>query len=185
MRRLSAPTWKVRRALGALLPGERRFRASVRTMNAFSQQIIGARRRKANDGSPLGPDLISRFLAKGSKFVAGKDKAGGGGFSDKELRDLVLNFLIAGRDTTACALSWTWLELLRRPAMLAKVRAEADAVFGPRGERGGDGAEYTYERVRGLRYTQARRAPFASRTRTRTGPVPRSLLLSITVGTTN
>ena len=88
-----------------------------------------ARRRKANDGSPLGPDLISRFLAKGSKFVAGKDKASGGGFSDKELRDLVLNFLIAGRDTTACALSWTLYELLRHPAVAARVRADEERAL--------------------------------------------------------
>ena len=47
---------------------------------------------------------LSRFLDKGSTFISGKASEG---FSDKELRDLVLNFLIAGRDTTACALSWT------------------------------------------------------------------------------
>jgi len=31
------------------------------------------------------------------------------------LRDIVLNFMIAGRDTTACALSWTLYELAKAP----------------------------------------------------------------------
>ena len=92
------------------------------------------------------------------------------------LRDIVLNFLLAGRDTTACALSWTLYELLRHPAVRDRVRAEADRVFGPvdaAHEReqeeeeddgdGGDGGDaglsagrYTYERAaKGLAYTHA------------------------------
>ena len=90
------------------------------------------------------------------------------------LRDIVLNFLLAGRDTTACALSWTLYELLRHPAVAARVREEADAVFGAEeGQQeaeggGGDGdgnnadayeglseARYTFDAVKQLAYTHA------------------------------
>ena len=64
-----------------------------------AQDVIDARRREAEDeGEELGPDLISRFLMEGPKF-------GVESFSNKELRDTVLNFLLAGRDTTAVTLS--------------------------------------------------------------------------------
>ena len=42
----------------------------------------------------------------GRRFLAAK---GGADFSDEELADIVLNFIIAGRDTTACCLSWASL----------------------------------------------------------------------------
>ena len=38
------------------------------------------------------------------------------------LVDIVLNFLLAGRDTTASALSWTIWELLRNPGALDTAR---------------------------------------------------------------
>lgn len=44
--------------------------------------------------------------------------------SNKELRDIVLNFVIAGRDTTAQALSWTFYMLLLHPRVEAKLLKE-------------------------------------------------------------
>ena len=60
-----------------------------------------------SQGAELGPDLISRFLDKA--------RDAGENVPDSELIDVVLNFLIAGRDTTACWLSWTFFELSQRP----------------------------------------------------------------------
>lgn len=44
--------------------------------------------------------------------------------SNKELRDIVLNFVIAGRDTTAQALSWTFYMLLLHPRVESKLLKE-------------------------------------------------------------
>ena len=45
--------------------------------------------------------------------------------------DVCLNFVIAGRDTTACALSWMFFELTQHPEVLAKARMEiADVLEG-------------------------------------------------------
>merc|ERR1712113_989138 len=53
--------------------------------------------------------------------------------SDTYLRDLVLNFLIAGRDTTAQALSWTIFCLAQHPDVASKARQEIIDVCGIRG----------------------------------------------------
>ena len=39
---------------------------------------------------------------------------------DKYLRDMLFNFLIAGRDTTAVCLTWLFYEVAQRPAVEAK-----------------------------------------------------------------
>ena len=48
----------------------------------------------------------------------------------KELRDQCLNVLLAGRDTTACCLTWTLRLLARHPQVLNKLRAEVESVIG-------------------------------------------------------
>ncbi|KAI4961645.1 hypothetical protein J4E86_000674 [Alternaria arbusti] len=48
----------------------------------------------------------------------------------KELRDQCLNVLLAGRDTTACCLTWTLRLLVRHPKVLERLRSEIEAVVG-------------------------------------------------------
>lgn len=48
----------------------------------------------------------------------------------KELRDQCLNVLLAGRDTTACCLTWTFRLLARHPKVLNKLRKEIEAITG-------------------------------------------------------
>lgn len=60
-------------------------------------------------------------------------KAQGKTLSEPYLRDLVLNFLIAGRDTTAQALSWTIFCLSQNPEAEAAARRQVIDVCGVRG----------------------------------------------------
>ncbi|KAL8779064.1 MAG: hypothetical protein Q9194_001633 [Teloschistes cf. exilis] len=46
-----------------------------------------------------------------------------------ELRSQIINILVAGRDTTACLLSWTLFLLVRHPEVLAKLREEISAAL--------------------------------------------------------
>ncbi|CAG8058938.1 unnamed protein product [Penicillium salamii] len=46
------------------------------------------------------------------------------------VRDQLVHVLIAGRDTTACLMSWTFFLLVRHPEVLAKLRAEIQDVTG-------------------------------------------------------
>lgn len=66
-------------------------------------------------------DLLSRFMAL-------RDESGEP-LSDSDLRDVVMSFIIAGRDTTANMLTWTFFELSRQPAIAAKLRAQLDAAL--------------------------------------------------------
>jgi cytochrome P450 len=52
--------------------------------------------------------------------------------NDKQLRDEVMTFLLAGHETTALTLSWTWHLLARYPAVEDQLRAELDRVLGGR-----------------------------------------------------
>jgi cytochrome P450 len=57
-------------------------------------------------------------------------------------RDSVLNLIIAGRDTTAQALSWTYFYIVRDPSLLAPVRSEIEEML-----PGGQPVDYDNYRV--------------------------------------
>ena len=101
-------------------PSEAAIEREVGIMRGFALGIVQGRRRQKESGEPLGADLVSRFLASPS----------GGDMTDDELIDVVLNFIIAGRDTTACALSWASLRLLRAEDVQARMNAEVEAEIG-------------------------------------------------------
>ena len=66
----------------------------------------------------------------------------------KELRDQCLNILLAGRDTTACCLSWTLRLLARHPRVMDKLRAEIESITG----LGKDAPQPTREQLKRMRY---------------------------------
>nr|ACF78954.1 unknown [Zea mays] len=77
-------------------------------------------------------DILSRFIELGE---AGDD---GGGFGDdKSLRDVVLNFVIAGRDTTATTLSWFTHMAMSHPDVAEKLRRELCAFEAERAREEG------------------------------------------------
>jgi len=73
-----------------------------------------ADRRTAGDLAERG-DVLSRLL-----------KAAGGDLSDAELRDQMITLLLAGHETTATALAWSFHELARRPAVQRAAQRAAD-----------------------------------------------------------
>jgi len=76
-------------------------------------------------------DILSRFIELGE---AGDD----GGFGDdKSLRDVVLNFVIAGRDTTATTLSWFTHMAMSHPDVAEKLRRELCAFEAERAREEG------------------------------------------------
>mmetsp|Transcript_20085 Transcript_20085/g.27906 ORF Transcript_20085/g.27906 Transcript_20085/m.27906 type:complete len:221 (-) Transcript_20085:12-674(-) len=82
--------------------------------------------------------------------------------TDKELRNFVMSLLIAGRDTTAAALSWTMYEICRHPHVGDKIREESESICGSVRVGGGSGDNdnsnsntYNAETIRNLPYTHA------------------------------
>uniref|UniRef100_A0A1J3GAX6 Cytochrome P450 94B1 n=1 Tax=Noccaea caerulescens TaxID=107243 RepID=A0A1J3GAX6_NOCCA len=88
--------WKLKRLLN--VGSERRLREAIKTVHASVSEIIRAKKKSLKIGGDVSDkqDLLSRFLA------AGHD--------DKAVRDSVISFIMAGRDTTSAAMTWLfWL----------------------------------------------------------------------------
>jgi cytochrome P450 len=127
----SAMNVLMRNATGArmLLPPIGRFlptptmievRRSVRRLDETVYRIIERRRADDRDSG----DLLSMLMQ-----VRDDD---GTRMSDRQLRDEVLTFLLAGHETTALALSWTWHLLAQHPAVEQKLHDELERVLGGR-----------------------------------------------------
>src|SRR5262249_59795074 len=61
-----------------------------------------------------------------------RDEGDGSGMTDRQLRDEATTLLLAGHETTANALAWTWYLLARHPEVEAELLAELRAVLGGR-----------------------------------------------------
>jgi cytochrome P450 len=72
----------------------------------------------------------------------------------KFLRDQIVAVLLAGRDTTACTLSWLFYEISTLPGVQEKLRAEVLRTVGT-------AKEPTYEDLKGMKYLQVSFAVFA------------------------
>jgi cytochrome P450 len=99
-------------------PGNLRLRRAIRHLDQILQQLIERRRREQ-----AGDDALSLL-------VRARDEVDGGGLSDRQLRDEVMTLFLAGHETTANALTWTWHLLSQHPDVQAEVRREARDVLG-------------------------------------------------------
>lgn len=98
----------------------RRIARSVRELDAIINQIIAARRVSGEDKG----DLLSMLLLA--------EDADGERMTDKQVRDEAVNLFLAGHETTANALTWTWYLLSQHPEVEAKLHQELDRVLAGR-----------------------------------------------------
>jgi cytochrome P450 len=125
----NAPDW-------APTPNNLRRRAALRAMDRFVAEIV-ARRSAASEPHE---DLLQVLIGA---YGAGAD----GALPADLLRNEVLTFVIAGQDTTASALAWTWYLLSKHPEVARRVTAEVDSVLGGRAPEFEDLAELGYLRM--------------------------------------
>ena len=63
-------------------------------------------------------------------LIAARDEEGdGSGMTDEQLRDEAMTIFLAGHETTANALIWTWCLLSQHPEIEARFHAEVDEVL--------------------------------------------------------
>ena len=112
------------------LPAMRRFR---RAKTRLDEVVDGMIRKRQSEASALGGleargDLLSMLLA------ARDDQAGGDGLklSADEARDQVLTLFLAGYETVANALAWTWLLLGQNPLAEKRMHDELETVLAGR-----------------------------------------------------
>src|SRR5258706_2282318 len=99
-----------------------RIHADFAAMDATMQKLIRAR-EKAPGAAPR--DLLDRL-------IAARDGETGVRLSNDEVRDEVLIIFLAGHDTTALALTYTWYLLSQHPHVEAKLHDELARVLGGR-----------------------------------------------------
>jgi cytochrome P450 len=102
-------------------PRNWRYRGVLRHLDGVVYKIIATRRQTGEDPG----DLLSMLLQA-------RDEETGESMTDRQLRDEVMTFLLAGHETTAVTLSWTWYLLDRHPEVDARLRAELRAVLNGR-----------------------------------------------------
>ncbi len=96
------------------------------------------RREAAAGGQSV--DLLARLLEA-------RDAETGRTMDPKEVRDQVVTIFMAGHETTALALTWTWYLLSQHPAEEAKFHAELERQLGGRVPRFEDLAQLRYTRM--------------------------------------
>ncbi|XVE85835.1 hypothetical protein DITRI_Ditri17bG0123300 [Diplodiscus trichospermus] len=114
------PFWKLKRFLN--VGSEALLGKSIKIIDEFTYSVI--RRRKAEiketqescKTSKMKHDILSRFIE------LSEDPEGN--LTDKSLRDVVLNFVIAGRDTTATTLTWAIYMIMSHDHVAQKLYSE-------------------------------------------------------------
>ncbi|MCA9592215.1 MAG: cytochrome P450 [Myxococcales bacterium] len=116
-------------------PGRRRLRGAIESLDRIIYGMIRARR-----GRGLGDhdDLLDRLLSA-------QDDAGTG-LTEREVRDELVTLFLAGHETTAQALTWTWYLLSQHPEVAARLGRELSEVLG--------GRSPSYEDLDRLPYTE-------------------------------
>ncbi|KXS15601.1 cytochrome P450 [Gonapodya prolifera JEL478] len=119
----------------------------IKTMDDFAADVVREKRAKMAEASKAGRSVGELEVDLLDYFMKNKNEDGSE-LSTKQLRDIVMNFIIAGRDTTAQTLSWCFWRLAQHPEVYAKLREEAFRVLGR------DGTS-TYSDFKNLKYTNA------------------------------
>lgn len=102
------------------LPRNVRFREKKRVLDRIIYDIVESRRRSDEDRG----DLLSMLL-----HAQDED---GSRMTDEQLRDEVVTLFLAGHETTAVSLVWTWHLLSDHPEVVRRLESELDEVLGDR-----------------------------------------------------
>lgn len=123
--------WKIKRLLN--LGKEKKLKESIKNINILAQEVIRQRRKKGSFSE--NKDLLSKFMGNIN--------------DDTYLRDIVVSFVLAGRDTVASALTSLFWLLANHPKVVTKIIDEANRVIGCNQEL------KSIEQMRELHYLQA------------------------------
>eukprot|EP01018_Ginkgo_biloba_P027841 Gb_41154 [translate_table: standard] len=108
-----------------------KLRAALKTIDEFAMEIVSSRREELNRSSAAengGDGIHDRRADLLSNFMQSRDEDGVF-YSDKFLRDICINFILAGRDTSSVGLSWFFWLLLRHPRVEEKIVEEIHQIL--------------------------------------------------------
>jgi cytochrome P450 len=117
----------------------REFHRALETLDSVVLGLIRARQAARDSGEQPRGDLLDMLLDA-------EDAETGERMADQEVLDEVKTIFAAGHETTANALTWTWLLLSEHPEAGEKLKAELDAVLGRRPPTSADLPNLRYTR---------------------------------------
>ncbi|KAF8403713.1 hypothetical protein HHK36_011817 [Tetracentron sinense] len=128
--------WRIKKLLN--IGSERRLKESISTVHDFAEKII--RSRIEENTGEKDTDLLSRFIANDENSM-------------EFLRDIVISFILAGRDTTSSALTWFFWLLSSRPDVERNILNELKSIRTRYGKVIGD--TYNLDEIREMHYLHA------------------------------
>ncbi|KAH7679014.1 Cytochrome P450 E-class group I protein [Dioscorea alata] len=126
--------WRIKKMLN--VGSEKKLRKSMSIVHEFAMKIIRDRR---NNKDHDGDDLLSRFSSENEN-------------SEEFLRDIVISFVLAGRETTSSALSWFFWLVSTRPDVEEKIVKEVEEN---RARHGNFREGFDYDKLREMQYLHA------------------------------
>ncbi|KAL5565865.1 hypothetical protein UlMin_029029 [Ulmus minor] len=144
--RLMSPlplVWKTKRFLN--IGSEKRFKEALQVINGFAMEIINSKEEQIQIENQ---DLLSRFISSCSNLE----------FEDQEqkrkfLRDIVISFILAGRDSTSTALTWFFWLISGHPRCANLIQKELSEARRTREPPLGE--NFGYDELKKLHYLQA------------------------------
>ena len=126
------------------IPGVMKFRRSRAKLDAVVASLIAKRRTLSRAELEQRGDLLSMIMASRDEDGSGK------GMNDTQVRDEILTIFLAGYETVANALTWTWYLLSQNPGVADKMYAEVAEALGT----GPDARTATLADYPSLKYTE-------------------------------
>nr|KAJ3406796.1 Protein kinase alk2 [Polyrhizophydium stewartii] len=136
--RFFSPLWWLEELI--VFPRWLQMRRDASTIRSFAADIVRERKAESAAVRDSRSDLLTLFMNVRDDNGVPLD--------DERLCDDVLNFIIAGRDTTAQALSWCIYYLNKEPRTMAKLVAEIDETLGEK-------LAPTYDQAKSMKYANA------------------------------
>ncbi|KAJ6826317.1 cytochrome P450 704C1-like [Iris pallida] len=115
--------WKVKKYLG--IGSEAELKKNIKVIDDFIYKVIRSKTESLSDqlnDTMKRDDILSRFLIESTKDPVN--------MNNQYLRDIILNFVIAGRDTSAVTLSWFLYMLCKHPSIEERILNEVKNATG-------------------------------------------------------
>lgn len=151
-----AALWKAKKLLN--IEPEKLFKEAIYVINEYAMDVIASKERSlkissVDDDDKNHQDLLSRFIVASSdmEFKDGEQRR-------KFLRDIVISFILAGKDSTSTALTWFFWLIAGHPRCADAIRAELDSLIeSPDNEllSGNEPRIFSYDELKKLHYLHA------------------------------
>ncbi|KAD3338350.1 hypothetical protein R6Q59_027003 [Mikania micrantha] len=109
-RMITPVLWKIQRFLN--IGSEKRLKEAVFEIREFAMKILNEKKQELKDKPSIqSVDLLSRFISSGHS-------------DEKFVTDIVISFILAGRDTTSAALTWFFWLIFKNPEVESEIVRE-------------------------------------------------------------